>query len=83
MRLDVLEPETRAELTPAVSIVIPVLNEADNIRPLYERLCAAMETGGRTWEVIFVDDGSTDATFEILRSAAAAGHSHTGGAAAA
>ena len=83
MRLDVLEPDTEAELHPEVSVVIPVLNEADNIRPLYERLHAAMEAGGRTWEVIFVDDGSTDATFEILASAAAAGHSHTGGTAAA
>jgi glycosyltransferase involved in cell wall biosynthesis len=52
---------------PEVSIVIPLLNEADNIRPLYRSLCAVMEAGGWKWEVIFVDDGSTDATFQILQ----------------
>jgi glycosyltransferase involved in cell wall biosynthesis len=67
MRLDVLAPDSQAGLHPEVSVVIPVLNEADNLRPLYERLYAAMEAEGWTWEVIFVDDGSTDATFEILQ----------------
>jgi glycosyltransferase involved in cell wall biosynthesis len=68
MRLDVLAPDPQAGLHPEISVVIPVLNEADNLRPLYERLHTAMEAEGRTWEVIFVDDGSTDDTFEILQA---------------
>jgi glycosyltransferase involved in cell wall biosynthesis len=47
--------------------VVPLLSEADNILPLYERLVSAMEAEGWTWEVIFVDDGGTDATFQLLQ----------------
>lgn len=54
-------------LRPLVSIVIPLLNEEDNIVPLYERLRLAMEQEEWTWEVIFVDDGSTDGTFKLLQ----------------
>lgn len=59
--------EPSAGPRPMVSLVVPLLNEADNIRLLHRRLCAAMEARGWTWEVIFVDDGSTDATFQILQ----------------
>src|SRR5919197_2383844 len=66
MAVEVLKHDAPVWLQPAVSIVIPVFNEADNLRPLYQRLRAAMEEEAWTWEVIFVDDGSTDATFQIL-----------------
>jgi glycosyltransferase involved in cell wall biosynthesis len=49
-----------------ISIVIPVFNEAENLVPLYEALRSAMAGTQYTWEVIFVDDGSTDATAKIL-----------------
>src|SRR5215510_12980279 len=49
-----------------ISIVIPVFNEADNIVPLYESLRSAMQDTRYTWEVIFVDDGSTDGTYHAL-----------------
>jgi glycosyltransferase involved in cell wall biosynthesis len=49
-----------------VSIIIPVLNEAGNILPLYHAICSAMATTGRSWELIFVDDGSTDSTYQVL-----------------
>lgn len=52
---------------PDVSVVIPVFNEADNVKPLYHALLSSMQETGCTWEVIFVDDGSTDATFQILK----------------
>lgn len=68
MAIEVLRQETPARLTPRVSVVIPLLNEADNIPPLYQGLRAAMDDGGWTWEVIFVDDGSTDSTFSALKN---------------
>jgi undecaprenyl-phosphate 4-deoxy-4-formamido-L-arabinose transferase len=49
-----------------VSVVVTVLNEEGAVPELYRRLAASLE--GRDWEAIFVDDGSTDATFERLRA---------------
>jgi len=53
-----------------LSVVIPVYNEEDNLRPLWEELREVLEGTGRTYEVIFVDDGSTDRSFSILRELA-------------
>jgi undecaprenyl-phosphate 4-deoxy-4-formamido-L-arabinose transferase len=56
-----------AELpTPDVSVVIPVFNEARSLSELYRRTLAALEPGPRTYELIFVDDGSTDDTWRRL-----------------
>jgi glycosyltransferase involved in cell wall biosynthesis len=52
--------------SPEISVVIPLFNEAENILPLYHALRLAMEDMGCTWEVVFVDDGSTDTTFQVL-----------------
>ena len=49
-----------------VSIVIPMFNEAENIMPLYRALQSAMHEVTFTWEVIFIDDGSTDTTYRTL-----------------
>jgi glycosyltransferase involved in cell wall biosynthesis len=49
-----------------VSIVIPVFNETENIMPLYDALQSAMREVRQTWEVIFIDDGSTDTTYRTL-----------------
>lgn len=49
-----------------LSLVIPLLNEADNLRPLYERLTDSLERVGRPYEILFIDDGSTDASSTIL-----------------
>lgn len=51
----------------AFSIVIPVMNEDQNVRPLYEKLRTQLDELGKSYEVIFVDDGSTDATFAELK----------------
>ena len=53
---------------PAVemSIVIPLFDEEESIPHLYQQLVAALDSIGRTWEVILVDDGSTDRSFELL-----------------
>jgi undecaprenyl-phosphate 4-deoxy-4-formamido-L-arabinose transferase len=50
----------------AISIVIPVYNEAASIFELYRRTIKALEPTGHSFELIFVDDGSTDATFTEL-----------------
>jgi undecaprenyl-phosphate 4-deoxy-4-formamido-L-arabinose transferase len=56
-----------AELpAPDVSIVVTVLNEAGSVEELYRRAIASLEQGPRTFELIFVDDGSTDGTFAAL-----------------
>lgn len=51
---------------PMLSIVVPVYNEEENVRPLFEKIQAVCETIGDTYEVLFVDDGSSDATFAVL-----------------
>jgi undecaprenyl-phosphate 4-deoxy-4-formamido-L-arabinose transferase len=65
-----VRPDTRladAELpAPDVSIVVTVYNEAGSVEELYRRSVAALEPGPRTFELIFVDDGSTDGTFAAL-----------------
>src|SRR2546423_4698176 len=56
-----------AELpAPDVSIVVTLYNEADSLEELSRRAVAAVEPGPRTFELIFVDDGSTAGTFAAL-----------------
>jgi len=53
-----------------VSIVIPILNEVDSIGPLYEQLELVISNDWRTYEIVFVDDGSTDGSVARLRTLA-------------
>jgi glycosyltransferase involved in cell wall biosynthesis len=53
-----------------ISVVIPVFNEKENIPVLVERLKKVLEGNGCDWEIVFVDDGSTDNTFQILEEVA-------------
>src|SRR3954467_11506454 len=56
-----------AELAaPDVSVVVTVFNEAACVEELSRRPLAALEPGPRTFELIFIDDGSTDGTFAAL-----------------
>jgi glycosyltransferase involved in cell wall biosynthesis len=52
---------------PQYSIVVPFHNEEENVNRLYDRLTAVMEATGETFELVFVDDGSSDSTFRLLR----------------
>jgi len=49
-----------------ISVVIPIFNEEDNLRPLVERLMAAMPETGQPFELILIDDGSGDSTARRL-----------------
>lgn len=51
-----------------LSVVIPVLDEEESIRPLYSSLHEVLKDLGREYEVIFVDDGSQDNSFEVLEA---------------
>lgn len=55
-----------------VSVVVPLFNEAENVRPLYDALTSVMSDHGGQYELIFVDDGSRDATADRLREVATA-----------
>ena len=49
-----------------LSLVIPVYNEVDNLRPLWQEIHEALDGRGINYEVIFVDDGSNDGSFALL-----------------
>ncbi|CCH48061.1 glycosyltransferase family 2 protein [Pseudodesulfovibrio piezophilus] len=52
------------------SVVLPVFNEQDNIKALFNELKQAVDITGRQWEAVFVDDCSTDDSLSIIRSLA-------------
>ena len=49
-----------------ISIVVPVYNEAESLEVLHDEIALVMQRLGRSWELICVDDGSTDASFRVL-----------------
>ncbi len=56
--------------SPELSLFLPVFNEEDNLRPMHAKISLALENLDKTAEIIYVDDGSTDKSFEILKSIA-------------
>jgi len=52
---------------PKYSIVVPFHNEQESVTTLYDRLKAVMEASGESFELVFVDDGSLDRTYRLLR----------------
>ena len=60
-------PESGAPTAVAVSLVIPVFNEVQNLPILHQEIRAALEPAGIGYEVLYVDDGSTDGSAELLR----------------
>ena len=51
---------------PALSLVVPVYNEKENLRPLLDEISRALDPTGRSYEVLLVDDGSTDGSGELM-----------------
>jgi hypothetical protein len=58
--------ESKTELE--LSVVVPVYNEQDNVEPLYQRVGEALHFLDPRFELIFVDDGSSDSTVDVARS---------------
>ena len=56
---------------PKYSIVVPFHNEEENVTALYDRLKAVMEQIGDSFELVLVDDGSSDRTYKLLEEIAA------------
>ncbi|MCB0881611.1 MAG: glycosyltransferase family 2 protein [Thermoleophilia bacterium] len=54
---------------PEISVVVPVCDERDNVEPLLGEMLPVMRGLGRSFEVIFVDDGSRDGTGAVLEAA--------------
>lgn len=50
-----------------ISIVIPVMNEEPNIKPMYDKTSKVLKSLKKDYEIIYVDDGSTDKTFEEIK----------------
>lgn len=59
-----------SEAAPELSLFLPVLNEEENLRPMHDKIQEALKELGKTAEVIYVDDGSTDKSLSILREIA-------------
>jgi glycosyltransferase involved in cell wall biosynthesis len=65
--IPVARPAEAVEETIDLSVVLPLLNERGNIEPLYSKLADVLDGLDRSSEIIFVDDGSTDGSFNVLR----------------
>jgi glycosyltransferase involved in cell wall biosynthesis len=66
MMPDGLDLPPGAPMTPELSVVIPIYNEALNLRELYQEFVSVLGAWGRSFELVLVDDGSTDESFAIL-----------------
>lgn len=51
---------------PYISVVIPVYNESENLEQLYQRLISSLDKSGETYEIILVNDGSQDDSYDRL-----------------
>src|SRR6476620_3477470 len=59
-------------MPPDLSVVIPIYNESPNVRQLHAELTTTLEAWGRPYEIVAVDDGSSDDSFQILSALHAA-----------
>jgi glycosyltransferase involved in cell wall biosynthesis len=65
-------PPARADSVPAISVVVPVYNERDNLGPLLDRLRPVLPSLDVACEIVIVDDGSRDGTAELVQQLSAA-----------
>lgn len=57
---------------PQITVFLPVYNEEDNLQLLHERIISVLSSLNRTAEIIYIDDGSTDSSLQVLKGIAAA-----------
>lgn len=53
--------------SPYLSVIVPLYNEEESLRELSEKIAKVMARMGKSYEIIFVDDGSTDRSFHVLK----------------
>lgn len=53
-----------------ISVILPIYNEAGNIQMMYDRLCTALESLEKSFEILFVNDGSADHSLQIIAALA-------------
>ena len=63
-----LDRAATGENVPDVSLVIPVLNEEGNLGALYQEITDVLDASGKSFEILFIDDGSTDASYALMSS---------------
>ena len=63
--------DVATETGPELSVVVPVLDEKDSLEPLHTAIRSSMDGLARPYEILYIDDGSTDGSTEILRRLAA------------
>jgi len=61
-------PDHNEPIHPYISIVIPMYNEEESIQALYHKLVKDLEETEQSFEIIFIDDGSTDSSVEVVRN---------------
>ena len=71
--IDASTGESRADV-PRISLVIPAMNEEGNIGALHEAITQVLEPVGITFQLILIDDGSSDGTWEAIEAIAARDH---------
>jgi glycosyltransferase involved in cell wall biosynthesis len=64
-----MPPEARSKDAVYLSVVVPIYNEVENIPELHRQLLTNLQTLGRDFEVIYIDDGSRDGSFKALAEA--------------
>jgi len=62
--------DPKLDAPPELSVVIPIFNEEGNVRELHAELTEVLARSGRSYEILFVDDGSTDGSHALLRAIA-------------
>ena len=62
--------DVSSQLPVDISVIIPLCNEEQNLRPLHEETTHVLREMGRTYEIVFVNDGSTDGSTDILEELA-------------
>jgi undecaprenyl-phosphate 4-deoxy-4-formamido-L-arabinose transferase len=55
------------KISPQVSVVVPVFNERQNLPMLHERLSKTLDGTGKSWEILYTDDGSKDGSIDLLK----------------